>query len=230
MIFHPRKWLEPHFLDAIDILRFELISVKGRFLNSKFGSTDGKEYLQLGSGEDRFEGFLNSNFFSDKHADAHVDARFPLQFKNAVFRGVYAHHVVEHFSYVDAFKLFHEIHRVLKPKGVFRMIVPNLEVFMRLCMDPDPQIRQHIFNLLPPNHMSELQVKTPLEMVDYMFRDQKCNRHLSAWDMETSTVRLIEAGFSEVRQCAVNASLDPMLTNRDKPHWRAFSLYVEAIK
>ena len=67
-------------------------------------------------------------------------------------------------------------------------------------------------------------------MIDYIFRDDKFNRHLSAWDWETAEVRLSEAGFSRVVRQAVNESVDPRMAGHDKAHWARFSLYVEGVK
>jgi hypothetical protein len=78
--------------------------------------------------------------------------------------------------------------------------------------------------------MSTLDAKTPLEMLDYIFRDNRFNRHLCSWDWETAELRLKEAGFSKVVRQNVNVSLDPKLAGHDKPHWAQFSLYVEAVK
>ncbi len=130
--------------------------------------------------------------------------------------------MVEHLSYEDVFKLARECHRILKPAGVFRMVVPDLQVFLRIFLDPDESRRQQIFKLYPDHAMQTLSVRTPLEMIDYGFRDNKFNRHRSAWDWETAETRLIEAGFSEVHRSSVNVSRDSMLSGHDKPHWSNF--------
>jgi predicted SAM-dependent methyltransferase len=230
MLFNPRRRLEPHLVDALDVMRIEWAAVRGRWLLPQQVSTQGKEYLQLGSGDDRLEGFLNSCYFLNKGADAWIDARFPLRFAEDTWRGIYAHHIVEHLSYPDARQLFRECRRTLRPGGVFRMVVPDLQVFISHYMNPNPAERSRIFSLLPDYHMEAIDVGTPLEMVDHMFRDTKFNRHLSAWDWETAERRLNEAGFSRIVRQGVNASLDPKLAGHDKPHWAEFSLYVEAVK
>ena len=230
MLFHPRKWLEPHLVDALDVLRFELTAWKGRLFSPRRLETRGLSYLQLGCWETVLDGFLNTDFFLNRKAEAYLDARFKLPFDDNTWLGVYTHHVVEHLSWEDGCSLFRECNRVLKPNGVFRMVVPDLEIFLRLYVDNDPAARQRLFDLYPVHIMDMLNVKTPLEMVDYVFRDHKFNRHLSAWDWETAECRLMEAGFSKVIRQTMNRSQDPRLAERDKPHWESFSLYVEAVK
>jgi predicted SAM-dependent methyltransferase len=230
VILHPRRWLEPHWLDALDTVRTEWAAVKGRWISPPQVSTLGREYLQLGSGDSHFPGFLNSCWFLNHAAEAHVDIRFPLRFAADTWRGIYAHHVVEHVSYPDALKLFTECHRTLRDRGVFRMVVPDVERFIRLYADPNPRERQAIFSLYPSHVMETLDATTPLQMLDYIFRDHKFNRHLSAWDWDTALACLKKAGFGKVVRQAVNISIDPMMAGNDKPHWAEFSLYVEGVK
>lgn len=186
-------------MDTLDALRIELVGARGRICSSnKSIKTNGFEYLQLGCGDDLIPGFLNSDYFTNKKAEVGSDIRFPLRFPADTWDGIYAHHTVEHISYQDAAQLFQEVWRILRPGGTFRMIVPDLEVFLR-CYSHDKRKREEIFSLLPPYHMAKLtQISTPLEMIDYIFRDSKFNRHLSAWDWETSQFRLSEAGFTQV--------------------------------
>jgi hypothetical protein len=106
------------------------------------------------------------------------------------------------------------------------MVVPNLDVFISYYVKSDTKERSEIFSLYP--NISELDFKTPLEMIDYVFRDNKFNRHWSAWDWETAKTRLMQAGFSRVVRQEVNVSLDARLAGHDKSHWSKFSLYVEA--
>jgi predicted SAM-dependent methyltransferase len=231
MLLNPRKRLEPHLVDALHVIRIELAAVRGRWRLPKQLTTQGKEYLQLGCGDAPIRNFLNTDSFLNSETDAGVDMRFPLRFPDNTWNGVYAHHAVEHIEYLDAYNLFREIHRVLLPGGVFRMVVPDLEVFLRCYASADKEERTGIFSLLPSHHMEGLrQIKTPLEMVDYIFRDNKFNRHLSAWDWETALLRMTEAGFSRVVRQSANVSLDAALAGHDKPHWEKHSLYVEAVK
>jgi predicted SAM-dependent methyltransferase len=226
MLFNPRRRLESHLIDALDVMRIEWAAVKGRWSLPKQLSNQGREYLQLGSGCDHLSGFLNSCYFLNTEADVWVDIRFPLRFADNSWRGIYAHHVVEHISYHDAHQLFSECRRTLRPGGVFRMVVPDAEVFLNYYSKVEAKERSEIFSLYP----NKPDAITPLEVIDYVFRDNKFNRHWSAWDWETAKERLLEAGFSNVIRQQVNISVDPRLAGHDKPHWSRFSLYVEAQK
>ncbi len=50
-------------------------------------------------------------------------------FKNHSFDMVYAHHLLEHFTYHDAESLLTEISRVLKAGGTLDLVVPNFASF-----------------------------------------------------------------------------------------------------
>jgi len=78
--------------------------------------------------------------------------------------------------------------------------------------------------------MEKLSVETHLEMLDFMFREDKFNRHLSSWDLDTAELRLRKAGFSRIIHHSVNSSLDAKLADHDKEDWATFSLYVEVVK
>jgi SAM-dependent methyltransferase len=55
------------------------------------------------------------------------DLRRGIPFPNGVVDVVYASHVLEHPVHRDALPFMREIHRVLKPKGIIHIVVPDLE-------------------------------------------------------------------------------------------------------
>ncbi len=59
------------------------------------------------------------------------DLNEPLPFPDYTFDAVYHSHVLEHFPREDAPRLIAECHRVLKPGGVLRVVVPDLEEILR---------------------------------------------------------------------------------------------------
>ncbi|MDT8303964.1 MAG: methyltransferase domain-containing protein [Sedimentisphaerales bacterium] len=55
------------------------------------------------------------------------DLRRGIPFPNGVVDVVYASHVLEHLVRKEALSFMKEIHRVLKPNGIIRIVVPDLE-------------------------------------------------------------------------------------------------------
>ena len=56
-----------------------------------------------------------------------LDVRKGLPFGDGVFDAVYANHLIEHLLPVEASALADEFRRVLRPRGVVRVVVPDLE-------------------------------------------------------------------------------------------------------
>lgn len=56
-----------------------------------------------------------------------ADLRRPLPFPDRCFTAVYAAHVLEHLAPAAAFGLMQECRRVLRPAGIVRIVVPDLE-------------------------------------------------------------------------------------------------------
>ena len=226
MISNPRAWMPAPLVELYDRGRFEAKATLGRLHARKLYRFASLEYLHIGCGSHRFAEFLNTDSFANKAVDLNIDLRYPLPLESGRWQGIYAHHVVEHLSYEHARQLFRESFRLLKQGGIFRIAVPDAELFLRLYADGN---RKEIFELYPKWVMDELHLTCPMEMVNYVFRDNTFNQHLFAWDYETLSHRLREVGFA-VRRATAGASADPMLSNRDDLGWAKFSLYVEATK
>src|SRR5215469_6210601 len=85
----------------------------------------GQVRVQLGPGQRNYlEGWINldANMFTAK-CDVWADLRNGLPFHNDTLDAVYSHHVVEHLP--DLAGHFREVHRCLKPGGVYRVGGPN---------------------------------------------------------------------------------------------------------
>lgn len=83
--------------------------------------------LNIGCGPKYIEGMINvdGNIFRKK--DLWLDVTLGLPARTGSVRGIYASHVMEHFKISAVRKLFGEFHRVLKPGGTVRVVVPSLE-------------------------------------------------------------------------------------------------------
>lgn len=57
-----------------------------------------------------------------------------IPFADNSFDLVYHSHVVEHFAKTSATSVIRECHRVLKPQGILRVVVPDLEQIVRLYL------------------------------------------------------------------------------------------------
>jgi predicted SAM-dependent methyltransferase len=90
-------------------------------------------YLNLGCGNHYSFGneWINIDFIStDKLVIGH-NLLSGIPFKENEFDLVYHSHVLEHFSKEDGERFMAECFRVLKPGGVIRVVIPDLEVIVR---------------------------------------------------------------------------------------------------
>ena len=91
------------------------------------------KFLNLGCGYKyvKAEEWLNADMLSV--GDDVVKCNFlnGIPFDSEKFDLVYHSHVLEHFAKADAGKFIAECHRILKPGGVIRIALPNLEVIAK---------------------------------------------------------------------------------------------------
>lgn len=94
----------------------------------------GRLMLNLGCGSSFHSAWVNMDFITaSKDVIAH-DLRRPLPLADATCDVVYASHVLEHFTRGEAQAFLNECHRVLRPGGILRIVVPDLETIARLYL------------------------------------------------------------------------------------------------
>jgi SAM-dependent methyltransferase len=143
--------------------------------------------------------------------------------------GLYAHHIVEHVWFDETQCFFRECHRVLRPGGTLRIVVPDAERFIRAYVSKEPM--KDLAELLPESRLGGLRPYTPVGFISCAVHSGRMNTHRSAWYLETMSAALRrEAGFSTVLSSRCNHARDPNLAGHDTPHWAPQSLYVEAVK
>ena len=133
--------------------------------------------LDIGAGRHRIEGF------------APVDRKlgteaYPLPYSSGSIDEIRASHVLEHFGWRDVHAVLGEWYRVLRPGGLLRIAVPDLD---RIVRSTDPQRWAW---LMGSQH-------------------DKDDFHRSAWNDEALRAAMLAAGFvdilnwqSEIKDCA----------------------------
>lgn len=89
------------------------------------------KYLNLGCGTRYNNSWTNLDFVSTGPNVLAHNLLNGIPFKNETFEVVYHSHVLEHFSQKDGIIFLRECFRVLKPNGLIRIAVPDLEVIAR---------------------------------------------------------------------------------------------------
>lgn len=91
----------------------------------------GLRLLNLGCGARRHPAWTNADLFPAGSDVLAVDLRSRLPFADGDFDAVYASHVLEHLTPLEARRFLHEVRRVLHAGGVARIVVPDLEGIVR---------------------------------------------------------------------------------------------------
>ncbi len=80
--------------------------------------------LNLGSGRDYKEGFINIDYNKNLKAEVYHDLReMPYPFKDNTFSYIYASHIIEHFR--EPLDVLKELWRISKHKGIIHIKVPH---------------------------------------------------------------------------------------------------------
>jgi len=136
--------------------------------------------LHLGCYQKKIHGFVNVDIRPEVHPDV-VDDVFQLtQFKPLTADLIYACHVLEHAKRPEALGALERWHEVLRPKGVLRLAVPDLEAVFAYYKTTG--------NLA--------------ELFTFLFGSQKhpYDIHYTGWDFKTLKNDLELVGFQNVRR------------------------------
>jgi predicted SAM-dependent methyltransferase len=87
--------------------------------------------LNLGCGGRFRDGWVNVNFTSTGRGVIEADLGKGVPFSDQSFDMIYHSHLLEHFSKADALVFLKDCFRVLRPGGVIRIAVPDLESITR---------------------------------------------------------------------------------------------------
>lgn len=196
-------------------LRFEVQSLLGRAISPKRRKASAP-LLQVGAGGHPFPHFENLDFYfssSKKMKIVGHDLRFALPYEDNSFEGVFSEHTLEHLYPADSVRLIGEIYRVLKPGGIFRCIVPDLDKYVRF------------YNGEVPNDDFK-QYSSGCEAMWCLTQNWF---HQSVWNAEMMMAKMREAGFSSAEEKSFGVSQDSRLAiDLQERSWE--SLYVEGVK
>lgn len=105
--------------------------------------------LNFGCGKRFSPDWVNIDFHSDSKCVQRVNLLSGFPFTDSTFDAVYSSHVLEHFDRSAARFLLSESKRVLKPGGVLRVVVPDLEAscleYLRILRMPDGPEKRRVY-------------------------------------------------------------------------------------
>ncbi|MGQ0577423.1 MAG: class I SAM-dependent methyltransferase [Betaproteobacteria bacterium] len=91
----------------------------------------GNRLLNVGCGMHFHPDWVNVDVVPASREVIAADVRKGLPFADQIFDAAYCSHVLEHLPRREACNLLQQMHRVLRPGGVIRIVVPDLETLAR---------------------------------------------------------------------------------------------------
>ncbi len=146
-------------------------------------------------------------------------SRFPpsVQYGNVVkglpvapnsCRGIYASHVLEHLAFEDCRIALANTYRALRPDGIFRLIVPDLELdarrYLQALATESPSAGEAFMESMALGRRRQ-----PSGIIPLLYSFLNSSAHLWMWDFPSMRHQLEEAGFVRVRRCSYHDSDDP---------------------
>ena len=186
--------------------------------------------VNLGCGDHGKPGWVNIDAYKAPGLTLAYDCRRKLPLPDESVRGIFTEHFFEHIDYTEEVPYFlSECRRVLAPRGVLRIVVPDASMFLRAYLADGWEEMARIRQLTPDRRdpFTHSRLSTKMEMVNLVFRQG--HEHKFGYDYETLEFLLKRYGFAKVAQSEFGRSWLPGLA-LDQELRRSESLYVEAMK
>ena len=215
----PRYWVRQNFFELrmIGIRAYGLSPF--RLLRIRKLERQRELKLIFGCGATRYPGWVGVDCFRGKSVDLLLDLRRRLPFSDSSVDCCYSEHFLEHLYPEEAELHLKEVRRILKPRGVYRIVVPAGIRFAEKYIEGQTEF----FALAHPWE------ERPL---DALYKIVNWNgQHRSLYDFSQLEHLAKVTGFSEARECRANQSpISVLRIDRSEPQRVAESLYVEIVK
>ena len=226
-------------LNAVDAIRQQVAAVREPLIRRQLDELRARGLLvdlklHIGSGARKLPGWVNIDVFP---AELSINVNRPLPFADASARLVFASHVLEHLYYPgEALRFLGECRRVLASGGRIRLIVPDIEKYVRAYVDGDERFfaeRRKTWRRLPEGRT------LPEEFLAYAGAGPDpaafLETHKYAYDFPTLAKALRQAGFDRVERSSFEGSTLTELqvdaaseVAHAATNGRHYSLFVEA--
>ena len=134
-----------------------------------------------------------------------------LPFPSNSVHGIYASHVLEHLALNDFRIALRNTFNILRPNGIFRLVVPDLELYARNYISSDDPLAAVAFM-----KSTSLGITTRTKTFFGFCKSWLGNSgHLSMWDFNSLKYELLSAGFTNIRRCSYGDSEDRMFDEVD---------------
>jgi len=186
--------------------------------------------VNVGAGSQGRSGWENLDLVVCPGITAVWDCRTSLPFDDGAVRGLFTEHFLEHLDRDEEVPVFlGECRRVLEPGGTLRIVVPDMERYLRAYVEAgwDEVSRVRGLGDGHVDPFTGVPYRTKMELVNYVFRQKASEPHKYGYDFSTLELFLKDAGFAEVESSRFGTSRSPEIC-LDQVMREPESLYVEA--
>jgi predicted SAM-dependent methyltransferase len=174
--------------------------------------------LNWGCGPCTAAGWINSDRLTGEGIDLSCDIRHGLPIGAESLDYAVSIHALQDLPYPDVLPALRELHRVLKPAGVLRLGLPDLDRAIRAYVRKDAR-----YFYIPDEDAASMGGKLVAQIVWY-------GSVRTPFTYDCIEEFLAKAGFRQVRRCRYKETRSPYpeiveLDNRERE-----SLFVEAVK
>lgn len=132
-------------------------------------------------------------------------------------RAVYCSHVLEHLALEDCRTALRNTYQYLGPKGVFRFVLPDLQVLARQYIESD----DHDAALKFIMYTGLGRINRPRSLYAFLTEWLGNRRHLWLWDLKSISHELEEVGFTHIRPASFGDSTEaPFEQVEDVDRWK----------
>lgn len=172
-----------------------------------FNDLEGTKKLNIGCGTDYKVGWVNIDNNTDSNIeelDVHWDLRNPLPINDDSIDFIFNEHFIEHLTVEESRITIADMMRVLKPGGVMRIAMPDLEDvvnhYLNVPLGEDKVIKDFKLDF----------IQTRAEWINMSFRWWD---HKWLYDWEELVRRLKEVGYENAVRCKLRDSQYAELKN-----------------
>lgn len=184
--------------------------------------------INLGCGKNYIPGFVHVDLDDYPHIDYRTDVANLSCFQDNSADLIYSSHTLEYFDRIEVLSVLTEWYRVLKPKGILRLAVPDFKAIVRvyqMYQDVDHQ------GILGPLYGRWPYIISTSEKIDTFY-------HKTTYDFKSLKKVLKQAGFNNIKkynwQETIHKDYDDYsqayIPHMDKENGILISLNVEANK